>query len=275
MNDLNNFEDFMEAAYSQMFNCDEKIKPKVGAVLVIDKEIVATGYKTKILHAERMAIETAIEKGFNLENSILFTTLEPCIATNENQAKLSCSDFIIQSNIKTVYIGSYDDHPNIYRKGWRNLREAGVTLKDFTDEYRENIIKKNEIFVNFFSKGKGPKSGAKVFHKDGAKFEIQFSNEDTRTIDIQWTLCGKNAAYAYAVPPVTCANALYADSFEDVDNPGVFKGSSSARIGLGEIGVFKSPDAYVLVRPKDIQSGPDYGDNEFYVTFDYEVRIRG
>lgn len=275
MKDSNKFEVFMEASYSQMFNCDEKIKPKVGAVLVIDNEIVAAGYKTKTLHAERMAMETAIKKGFDLEKSILFTTLEPCVATNENQTKLSCSDFIIKSNIKTVYIGSYDDHPNIYRKGWKNLKEAGVTLKDFTDEYREKIIEKNETFVNFFLKGKGPKSGAKVFHKDGAKFQIQFSDKDLRTIDIEWNVCGKNAAYGYAVPPVTCANALFATSFDDIDNPGVFKGSSSARIEVGQIGIFQSPEAYVLVRPKDIQSGPNYGDNEFYVNFEYQVRIRG
>lgn len=74
---------------------------------------------------------------------------------------------------------------------------------------------------------------------------------------------------------MTCANALFATSFDDIDNPGVFKGSSSARIEVGQIGIFQSPEAYVLVRPKDIQSGPNYGDNEFYVNFEYQVRIRG
>lgn len=268
------YRNFMLEAYQQMLLCEENLSPKVGAVLVLDGVIVAKGYKTKESHAERLIIESALNHSIDLRRTILFTTLEPCVSIKQNQKRQSCSDLIIQSNIKNVYIGSYDDHPNVYRKGWKALKEKGILLNDFDDDIRIEIEKNNSTFIEHFSKGIGPKGGAKLFHKDGAKFEIQFSENDKRTMNIEWTLAGINAAYCYAVKPITCANALYAKTFDDIDNPAVFKGSYSARVEVDEIGIFSGPEAFILVKPKEIKSGPDYGDDDYYVNFEYEVRLK-
>lgn len=264
----------MLEAYQQMLLCEKNLSPKVGAVLVIDDVIVAKGYKTKELHAERLVIESALSNSLDLRRAVLFTTLEPCISIRQNQKRQSCSDFIIQSGLKNVYIGSYDDHPNIYRKGWKALKENGVQLNDFADDIRIKIEESNSTFVEHFSKGVGPTGGAKLSHRDGAKFEIQYSSNDNRSMNIEWTLAGVNAAYCYAVRPITCANALYAKEFCDVDNPAVFKYSHSVRVAVGEIGIFSGPDAFILVKPKEIKSGADYGDDDCYVKFEYEVRLK-
>ena len=89
---------FMEESIKQMLLSPTEVK--VGAIVVVNNKIVATGFKDRQNHAERVAINSAIEKGFNLDNAILFTTLEPCIETKADQ-KVTCrSDYIIESGIK-------------------------------------------------------------------------------------------------------------------------------------------------------------------------------
>lgn len=130
------------------------------------------------------------------------------------------------------------------------------------------------MFEGYFTRGVGPTGSAKVFHKDKANFEIQLSPTDTRTIEIQWNVCGKHSAYIYAISPCEVANPLFANEFNEVDNPNAFEFSHTVKVVENEIGIYKCPAAYVLVKPKTIRSGPNYGDSEFFVIFSYEVRVK-
>jgi tRNA(adenine34) deaminase len=79
----------------------------VGAVVVRNGTVISTGYnrresgKNALLHAEMVAINRACKKlgGWRLFDCDLYVTLEPCPM---------CSGAIINSRIRTVYIGAHD-----------------------------------------------------------------------------------------------------------------------------------------------------------------------
>ena len=120
------------------------IRQKVGAIIVKDKRILATGYngapsgmdhcldigclreKLKVpsgerqelcrgLHAEQNAIIQAAKFGICIEGSILYTTHCPCI---------TCAKMIINAGIKKVVYGKeYAD-----KRGLELLKEAGIEV---------------------------------------------------------------------------------------------------------------------------------------------------
>lgn len=96
-----------EALRLAQISFDEGEVP-VGAVIVKDNEIVGTGRnrreygKNALYHAELEAIDNACKKlgGWRLWQCDLYVTLEPCPM---------CAGAIINSRIKTVYFGAYDN----------------------------------------------------------------------------------------------------------------------------------------------------------------------
>lgn len=79
----------------------------IGAVIVYEDEVIATGYNTRettqttLSHAELIAIQQANEKigSWRLEDCTLYVTLEPCPM---------CAGAIVQSRIKRVVYGAAD-----------------------------------------------------------------------------------------------------------------------------------------------------------------------
>lgn len=102
-----NDEYFMKIALEEAKKAYDKGEVPVGAVIVVNGEIVAKAHNTReqyqqaLNHAEILVIKEACEKiGFwRLDNSYLYTTVEPCIM---------CSGAIIQSRIENVIFGAYD-----------------------------------------------------------------------------------------------------------------------------------------------------------------------
>src|SRR5471032_2748877 len=175
---------FMAAAIEEMKKGTEETK--VGAVIERDGQVLATGFRTKDRHAERVAIETAKSNGVNLAGATLYATLEPCVRVNPKQSLESCAELIVASGIERVYIGRYDPNPAVKHKGWEYLKVAGVDLKDFPLLFRKIIDDENGVFMNSFERRVGPAGGAKICHKDLVKYTVQYSEHDTRKIEIQW-----------------------------------------------------------------------------------------
>ena len=120
------------------------IRRKVGALIVLNKRILATGYngtvsglthcvdvgclrdKMKIpsgerhelcrgLHAEQNALLFAAKSGEDMRGAVLFCTNQPCVV---------CAKMIIQSGIKKIiYRGNYPDKLSLDM-----FKEAGIEL---------------------------------------------------------------------------------------------------------------------------------------------------
>ena len=99
--------EFMKTAYNMAFEAFNDGEVPVGAVIVRNGEIIATGRnrreksKNALLHAEIDAINNAcnILGGWRLWNCEIYVTLEPCPM---------CAGAIINAHIPEVYFGAYD-----------------------------------------------------------------------------------------------------------------------------------------------------------------------
>lgn len=98
---------FMSEALNQAKIAYEKEEVPVGAVVVLDGEVIGRGHNNvessnhAFEHAEIMAIKEAEDNigDWRLEKAILFSTLEPCVM---------CAGAIVHSRIKTLVYGAKD-----------------------------------------------------------------------------------------------------------------------------------------------------------------------
>lgn len=262
--------EFMDLAIQEM-KLSSGRGPKVGAVLVKDGCVLATGHRQINLHAERDAIEKAISSGVSTQGSTIYSTLEPCV--NLGGKRESCADLILQSGIAAAVIGRYDTNPRIYREGWKKLRDGGLKLRDFDFDFREQIDQINIAFALHFVSGVGPFGGAEFdYLLNGGNFEIQFSEEDERSIVTRWSLRDANSVHAYANRPFKVALARHAAEFAEIDDPTAFDFDFNAPIKAGEIAVFLNESGAVLVKVIEVHGGPERGANHTSVKIKFEVR---
>lgn len=99
--------DYMRAALAEATVAAVEGEVPVGAVVVIDGDIVAAGYNRSVhdadpsAHAEIIALRAAADERGNhrLTNATLYVTLEPCIM---------CVGAIAQARVARVVFGAYD-----------------------------------------------------------------------------------------------------------------------------------------------------------------------
>ncbi len=262
----------MELAIAEM-KASTARGPKVGAVIMKEGQVIACGRRAPNVHAERSAIESALNSGRNLRDATLFTTLEPCVSVGSQQEP--CTALIANVGIKTVYIGRYDPNPLINRLGWKTLRDAHIVCRDFDADLRLQIDSINQTFVEHFLSGIGPSGGAKFdYHLNRGCFEIKFSENDERSIITKWTNRGNGSIYAYAIRPVTVALAKYASNFSDIDDPSALDFNYTVPAEEGEIAVFLSEDGSVLVKVEAVNAGEQKGASQRFVKIKFEVRAK-
>ena len=112
---MNTQEKWMKEAIKQAKKAYEKDEVPIGCVIVKDNKIIARGYNKREMlqqsyaHAEMIAIQKACKKlnTWRLEECDLYVTLEPCPM---------CGWAILQSRIKNVYFGSYDNNYGAFSK---------------------------------------------------------------------------------------------------------------------------------------------------------------
>jgi diaminohydroxyphosphoribosylaminopyrimidine deaminase / 5-amino-6-(5-phosphoribosylamino)uracil reductase len=99
--------------------------PVVGAVLVNDNRIVGMGAHLKAgePHAEVHAIHMAGEKA---AGGILYVTLEPCSHYGKTPP---CSDLVIKTGIKKVFIATTDPNPRVAGTGIDRMKKAGIEVE--------------------------------------------------------------------------------------------------------------------------------------------------
>lgn len=98
--------------------------PLVGAVIVKDGKIIGEGYHRRYgeLHAERHALSRCTQSSCGAD---IYVTLEPCCHHGKQPP---CTDAIIESGIKRVFVGSYDPNPLVSGKSRDILKKAGIEV---------------------------------------------------------------------------------------------------------------------------------------------------
>jgi len=117
---------FMRAALRQARNGLGRTSPNppVGAVIVRDDRIIASGYhrKSGMPHAEIEALNKVSE---NARGATLYVTLEPC---NHYGKTPPCTKAIVRAGIVRVVVGARDMNPNVDGGGCDYLSGRGVEV---------------------------------------------------------------------------------------------------------------------------------------------------
>lgn len=126
---------------------DGKVPPKVGAVILFPDGSVKTAFRGELRdgdHAEFTLIERKLANE-NLEDCVLFTTLEPCV--ERNSPKVPCCRRTTNARIKKVFVGIEDKDPTVDGKGIKHLEKNGVEVKMFDREFQIIIEEENREFL--------------------------------------------------------------------------------------------------------------------------------
>ena len=100
--------------------------PMVGAVIVHNDRIIGEGFHREYggPHAEVEAI-LAVKDEKLLRDSTLYVNLEPCSHYGKTPP---CADLICEKQIPRVVVGQEDPFPEVFGKGIKKLREAGIEV---------------------------------------------------------------------------------------------------------------------------------------------------
>ena len=98
--------------------------PMVGAVIVKNGRMIAESYHKKAgrPHGE---IEALRKAGKRARGAQMFVNLEPCCHHGRTPP---CTDAIIASGLKEVFVGMRDPNPLVAGKGIRRLKQAGIEV---------------------------------------------------------------------------------------------------------------------------------------------------
>jgi diaminohydroxyphosphoribosylaminopyrimidine deaminase/5-amino-6-(5-phosphoribosylamino)uracil reductase len=121
--------------------------PMVGAVIVKNGRVVAEGYHKKAgrPHGE---IEALRKAGKRARGGQMFVNLEPCCHQGRTPP---CTEAIIESGIKEVFVGMRDPNPLVAGKGIRRLKRAGIVIH--AGILRQECQRLNEVFIKYIQTG--------------------------------------------------------------------------------------------------------------------------
>ncbi|MFH1411031.1 MAG: bifunctional diaminohydroxyphosphoribosylaminopyrimidine deaminase/5-amino-6-(5-phosphoribosylamino)uracil reductase RibD [Candidatus Omnitrophota bacterium] len=117
--------------------------PMVGAVMIRRGRIIGKGYHKRFggAHAETAAIKNA---GGACGGATLFVTLEPC---DHHGKTPPCTEAIIKSGIKKVYVAMKDPNPINRGRGIRRLRKSGIEV--FVGTKRTAACELNRKYIKY------------------------------------------------------------------------------------------------------------------------------
>jgi pyrimidine deaminase RibD-like protein len=125
---------------------DGELHPCVGAVVVKDGEILATGYRGETgegRHAEFCALKKINNDVDHVEltGCTVYTTLEPCSQRNSPN-KTACATRLINAKVSRVVYGLADKDDSVY--GHVSLSEANVEVGFFPGDLVQELVVLNK-----------------------------------------------------------------------------------------------------------------------------------
>jgi pyrimidine deaminase RibD-like protein len=120
---------------------DGEPHPYVGAVVVKDGKVLATGYRSETgagRHAEYCALKKLSEA--EVQGATVYTTLEPC--STRKPPKKPCTERLIHSKVARVVSGMADKDEAVY--GHSSLVEAGIEIGFFPNDLMQELLALNK-----------------------------------------------------------------------------------------------------------------------------------
>jgi pyrimidine deaminase RibD-like protein len=135
----------VELARKSSAENDGELHPHVGAVVVKDGKVLATGYRGETgegRHAEYCALKKLNEDVDNVDLSgcTVYTTLEPC--TIRKSSKTPCTNRLIKGKVTRVVYGLADKDETVY--GHSSLSEAGIEIGFFPKDLIQELVDLNK-----------------------------------------------------------------------------------------------------------------------------------
>lgn len=145
----------VEEARKSVPENDGRPRPKVGAVVVRDGQVVCAAHRGEFLgnHAEYIALEKKA-RDLPLAGATVYTTLEPC--TTRNHPKVPCAIRLVERKVARVVIGMLDPDTRITGKGQRQLRRANIITDLFPHDLMAEVEEMNREFTQFCERQQMP-----------------------------------------------------------------------------------------------------------------------
>lgn len=136
----------VELAKESVMENKGKLHPYVGAVIVKNGKVIATGFRGESGkggdHAEFCALKKLgpdVDK-VDLTSCTVYTTLEPCSERGEN--KTPCATRLINAKVGRVVSGMPDKDKNVY--GLSSLAEAKIHIGLFPNDLMQQLLALNQ-----------------------------------------------------------------------------------------------------------------------------------
>lgn len=136
----------VEEARKSIAESEDPPNPKVGAVVVKDGKVLATGHRGEFpgCHAEFIALEKKLGHE-PLSDATVYTTLEPC--TSRKSPKIPCAERLVARKVARVVIGMLDPDERIRGRGQMTLRKAKIVTDFFPAELMSQVEELNRDFI--------------------------------------------------------------------------------------------------------------------------------
>lgn len=256
--------------------------PKVAIVIAIEDRLLGwcakgvggefltvDGFKAFSVEANTHAEQALLEKlqEVDLSNATAYVTLEPC--TKRKGKGTCCAKLLVNSGIKSVYVGNIDPNPDVSALAWRVFFQSGISVYDFAPELRNEAMRDNASFFGKFRVSTHDEGGASFdYENNGGERILGVAGMEFRT---RWTNRGNGSIYALD-NVFNVALAKNCTVFDQVDDPGRwFEDSHYTKpVSEGEIVVFRNKAGFALVKVTSVRVRTNTTNAE--LNFQYQLR---
>lgn len=194
-------------------------------------------------HAEQALLEKLANA--DLSDVTAYVTLEPC--TRKKGKGKCCADLLVEAGITTIFVGNCDPNPDVGGLAWRTFLAAGISIRDFPPELRNEARRDNDAFFRKFKYSLADKGEASFdYQLNGG---VRVLGEKTQSFTTFWGNRDNGSIYALDYE-FSVAIAKNCSTFDEVDDPARWFEDChyNKQVDEGQIVIFRNEVGYALIQ---------------------------